>query len=289
MIPIHSEGLDFKNLRKCTRMRNILACVFTGALLLGCGGGDGSSVGCTGGAASCAQNDSKPTGSADLASATQGTTLCGVDVGDKLLEGSVTNVHDGDTVTLSSAASSYQIRLDGIDAPELAQPFGSLSQGALAKAVLGKSVKVAYSKIDQYGRIVGAVFTESCQYANLDQVSAGLAWFYKAYQCEISEAARNQFMQAQDKAVQEKAGLWAQSDPEAPWFYRNGSEPVTPVCSSGSSAWSANSALTSVGPTTPANNATNIGSAASPQTCYTGSRGGTYTLTASGSKNYSGC
>ena len=59
----------------------------------------------------------------------QGTTLCGVDVGDKLLEGLVTNVHGGDTVTLRSAAIAYQIRLDSIDAP--AQPFGSLSQGAL--------------------------------------------------------------------------------------------------------------------------------------------------------------
>lgn len=61
----------------------------------------------------------------------QGTTLCGVDVGDKLLEGLVTNVHDGDTVTLRSAAIAYQIRLDSIDAPALAQSFGSLSQGAL--------------------------------------------------------------------------------------------------------------------------------------------------------------
>ncbi|MBG6075269.1 thermonuclease family protein [Polaromonas sp. CG_9.11] len=275
-------------------MRNILACVFTGALLLGCGGGDGGSDGCSGGTANCLPNDSKSTGNTGLASGataseTQGTTLCGVDVGNKLLEGLVTQVHDGDTVTLGSAASAYQIRLDSIDAPELAQPFGSLSQAALAKAVLGKSVKVAYSKTDQYGRIVGAVFTDSCQYVNLDQVAVGLAWFYKAYQCEISEAARNQFMQAQNKAVQEKAGLWAQTDPEAPWFYRNGSEPVTPVCTRGVSVWSANSALTSVGPTTPANSAGNIGSAASPQTCYTGPRGGTYTLTASGSKNYGGC
>lgn len=275
-------------------MRHILVCVFTGALLLGCGGGEGGADACSGGAAACTTSGSKPAGttgsaSGETASEGRGTTLCGVEVGNKLLEGLVTQVHDGDTVTLSSAASVYQIRLDGIDAPELAQPFGSLSQSALSRAVLGKSVKVAYSKTDQYGRIVGAVFTDSCQYVNLEQVSTGLAWFYKAYQCEISEPARLQFLQAQDKAVQEKAGLWAQSNPEAPWFYRNGSEPVTPVCTSGASAWTANSALTSVGATTPANSATPIGSAASPQTCYTGPRGGTYTLTASGNKDYGGC
>ena len=272
-------------------MRHILVCVFTGALLLGCGGGEGGADACSGGAAGCAPNASKPAGTAsgETASEASGTTLCGVEVGHKLLEGLVTKVQDGDTVTLSSAASVYQIRLDGIDAPELAQPFGSLSQSALSKAVLGKSVKVAYSKTDQYGRIVGAVFADSCQYVNLEQVSAGLAWFYKAYQCELSEPARLQFMQAQGKAVQEKAGLWAQGNPEAPWFYRNGSEPVTPVCTSGASAWTASSALTSVGATTPANSATPIGSAASPKTCYTGPRGGTYTLTASGNKDYGGC
>lgn len=249
-------------------MRTILACVLTSALLLGCGGGESNSGGST-------------------ASSTQGATLCGVDVGEKLLEGSVTNVHDGDTVTLSSAGTSHQIRLDSIDAPELAQPFGSLSQGTLAKEVLGKTVKVAYSKTDQYGRIVGSVFTDSCQYVNLNQVSAGLAWFYKAYQCEISEAVRNQFAQAQEKAVEAKSGLWAQTDPEAPWFYRNGSEPVTPVCASASPAWSGNSALTTAGLTTPANSATTL--AGSNEICYTGPRGGTYTLTATGNKNYSGC
>jgi endonuclease YncB( thermonuclease family) len=223
---------------------------------LGCCGGEGSSGGCSGGGARCTQNVSEPTGSAGFsgggtASATQGTTLCGVDVGDKLLEGSVTNVYVGDTVTLSSAASVYQIRLDSIDALELAQPFGSLSQGPLAKAVLVKSVKVTYSKTDQYGRIVGALLTDSCQYVNLSQISAGLAWFSRPTNAEISEAVRNQFMQAQDIAGQARSGMWSQSDPEAPWFYRNGSEPVTPVCISGSPVCSTNSALTSVGPTTP--------------------------------------
>ena len=273
-------------------MKNIFACVFTGALVLGCGGGESNSTGCSGGTVNCTQNDPKPAGNAapangSTASSTQRATLCGVDVGEKLLEGSVTKVHDGDTVTLSSAGTSYQVRLDSIDAPELAQPFGGLSQSTLAKETLGKTVKVAYSKTDQYGRIVGAVFTDSCRYVNLDQVSAGLAWFYKAYQCEVGEAVRNQFMQAQDKAVQAKSGLWAQTDPEAPWFYRNGSEPVTPVCTTGSPVWSANSALTTAGLTMPANSATTLTD--SSKVCYTGPRGGTYTLMADGSKNYSGC
>lgn len=256
-------------------MRNIFIFAFVSALLMGCGGGSGGG-----------------TTESVSASSTQGGTLCGVDVGAKLLEGSVTDVHDGDTITLAVAGTSFKIRLDSIDAPELAQPVGSLSQKILADAVLGKSVKVAYTKMDQYGRVVGAVFTENCQYINLNQVAAGMAWFYKAYQCEVSATVRTQFSQAQDSAVGAQIGLWAQSNPEAPWFYRNGAEPVTPTCTSDSPTWSGNSALTSVSSTTPANSSTPVTVPTSPPistTCYTGPRGGTYTISASGNKNYGGC
>lgn len=247
-------------------MKYLFTCVFTVALLTGCGGG-GSSGGstlaaCTG--SSCTQNGPIP-----------GATLCGVEVGPKRLEGSVTDVHDGDTITLSSGGTPYRIRLDSIDAPELAQPFGNTSQGTLASAVLGKPVRVAYSKTDQYDRIVGAVFTDSCQYVNLSQVSQGMAWFYKAYQCEISAAVRLQFAQAQDHAVASRLGLWSQSEPEAPWFFRNGSEPVTPVCTADAQG---------IAPVTSAG-----ASPVASGICYTGPRGGTYTLNADGTKNYSGC
>ena len=260
-------------------MKYLLSCAFVSALLVGCGGGGdgGNTVGTV----------SVPTTS------TSGETLCGVDVGAKRLEGSVSDVHDGDTITLTRAGTLYKIRLDSIDAPELAQPSGSFSQRTLANAVLGKSVKVAYTKTDQYDRIVGAVFTDSCQYVNLNQVATGAAWFYKAYQCEVSAAVRTLFAQAQDNAVNAKIGLWAQNDPEAPWFYRNGAEPITPACTSDLPVWSGTTALTYVGSTTTANSATTIPDSSdistSTKICHTGARGGTYTLTASGSKNYSGC
>ena len=137
------------------------------------------------------------------------------------------------------------------------------------------------------------MFTDSCQYVNLNQASTGMAWFYKAYQCEISAAVRAQFSQAQDRAAGADLGLWAQVDPEAPWFYRNGSEPVTPVCHSDAALPSASTALTAAGLTTSANSSTpvTVMTAATTSTviCYTGPRGGTYTLNANGTKNYGGC
>jgi endonuclease YncB( thermonuclease family) len=266
----------------------LASCALAGALLAGCGGGGGDS-----GSPAATMTSSSQAAPGQAVSTMPGAKLCGLDVGAKLLEGLVTDVHDGDTMTLSSGGTAYKIRLDSIDAPELAQPFGSTSQAALFGAVLGKPVKVAYTKTDQYDRIVGAVFTDSCQYVNLNQVSKGMAWFYKAYQCEISAAVRLQFSQAQDRAAGGDLGLWAQMDPEAPWFYRNGAEPVTPVCQSDAALPSASAALTAAGLTTPANSSAPVtvmtATTTSTVICYTGPRGGTYTLNANGTKNYGGC
>jgi endonuclease YncB( thermonuclease family) len=217
------------------------------ALLLGaCGGGgdNGGAVQPSGGSASVATIDDL-TAAAGTAASTQGSTLCGFDVGAKHLQGLVSAVHDGDTVTLNAAGVIHKIRLGGIDAPELAQAFGSSSHAALASAVLGKTVQVAYSQTDQYGRIIGAVFTAGCEYVNLKQVALGMAWFYRAYQCELSAPLRAQFAKAEDAAVASKTGLWLDADPTAPWLYRNGVDPVVPICSSASSVWTGN-------PTSPA-------------------------------------
>ena len=159
-------------------------------------------------------------------------SLCQTEVGGNLLQGVVTSVHDGDTLTLTVANTTYKIRLDSMDAPELEQPFGSLSQAALSSVVLGKTVRVAYAKTDLYGRIVGTVFTDSCQYVNLGQVQSGMAWFYRAYQCELSANVRSQFMQAQNAASSAHMGLWSQTNPTAPWVFRNGFDPAVPTCTS---------------------------------------------------------
>ena len=259
-------------------MKNILI-LLVASVLAGCGGGGGDGT----------NGPATPV----VTPPTSVATVCGIQVGPKLLQGSVTAVQDGDTLTLNVSGVSYKVRLDSIDAPELAQPFGYVSQSALSNSVLGKSVKVAYAKTDQYDRIVGAVFTDSCQYINLSQVATGMAWFYKAYQCEVSAAVRYQFTQAQDQAVDSRSGLWAQNDPEAPWFYRNGNEPVTPTCKSDLPTWASTTALTAVGATTAANSSNPVtgsnGSSAATAICYTGPRGGTYTLTANGDKDYGGC
>ena len=265
---------------------SLVVSVIATLLLTACGGGGPNAGTCLGGAEVCNAGSS---GSSAPPAAPMVSKLCGFDVGPQTLTGIVVSVHDGDTARISSGGTEYSIRLDSIDAPELAQPYGSNAQATLSSLIMDKNVTVAYSKSDQYGRIVGAIFTESCQYANLQQVAIGMAWFYKAYQCEISASSRLAFQQAQDNAASKKLGLWAQTDPEAPWFFRNGNEPVTPTCTSDLPTWAQYTALSSSGPTTNGNTSTTVSTPTGSAICYTGPRGGTYTITANGNKNYSGC
>lgn len=266
---------------------SLVASALAALMLSACGGGGPNAGTCYGSPGVCFPGDGESSTPAPIAP--QVAKLCGYDVGPLTLIGVVISVHDGDTVRINSQGTEYSIRLDSIDAPELAQPYGPDSQVALSNMVMSKIVKVAYSKTDQYGRVVGSIFTDSCQYANLQQVATGMAWFYKAYQCEISLASRLAFQQAQDNASTNKLGLWAQTDPEAPWFYRNGSEPVTPTCTSDLPSWAQNTALSSGGATTSGGTSTTVNTPTGSAICYTGPRGGTYTLNSSGTRNYSGC
>ena len=100
----------------------------------------------------------------------------------EIISGKVIGVMDGDTIeVLSQGNSTRRIRLEGIDAPEKAQPFGARSKQHLSETVFGKLVEVQSNKIDKYGRTVGKVLVAGKD-ANLEQVRAGLAWHYKEYQ-----------------------------------------------------------------------------------------------------------
>ena len=177
--------------------------------LSACGGGDGAS----------------------FAPAT-GNTHCGVSVGKQRISGVVTAVHDGDTITVSGES----IRLASIDAPELDQAYGPSSRAHLAAMVLGQSVTVTYAQKDLYDRVVGTVFKPDCSQVNLNQVLAGAAWYYAAYQCEIDLRQRQAYAAAHAAARTAKKGLWA-TTAVAPWVHRNGVEAKVPVsCPNGNAA-----------------------------------------------------
>jgi micrococcal nuclease len=159
-------------------------------------------------------------------------THCGVSVGTQRIIGTVTSVHDGDTLTVGGES----IRLASIDAPELDQAYGASSRAHLAAMVLGQSVTVTYSQKDFYDRVLGTVFKPNCNPVNLNQVAAGAAWYYDAYQCDIDMRQRQAFAAAHAAARTAKKGLWANAA-VAPWVHRNGVEAKVPAsCPNGDAA-----------------------------------------------------
>jgi micrococcal nuclease len=77
------------------------------------------------------------------------------------IAGKVIGISDGGTITiLTQDMSSVKIRLEGIDAPESNQAFGSKAKDTLKALVGGKTVEVEKSREDRYGRTLGFVVVD---------------------------------------------------------------------------------------------------------------------------------
>lgn len=136
------------------------------------------------------------------------------------LTGRVVGVTDGDTITVLVPGNVQEkIRLAGIDAPEKAQPFGSVSKQHLSDQVFDRQVVVDWAKRDRYGRIVGKVMVDGRD-ACIEQVRAGLAWHFKRYENEQTPEDRVSYAAAEEAARAAKSGLWVDPAPVAPWDWR---------------------------------------------------------------------
>lgn len=144
-----------------------------------------------------------------LTSATQAETLTGI----------VVAITDGDTLKLLVDRQQYKVRIDGIDAPEKVQPFGSKSQANLGQMAFQKQATAECPKRDRYGRLVCKVFVDS-QDVGLKQIADGMAWWYRKYAKEQSPEDRATYEQAETIAKLRRVGLWSETNPTAPWDWR---------------------------------------------------------------------
>ena len=138
----------------------------------------------------------------------------------------VVGVTDGDTVRVLIDSREVRVRLEGIDAPESKQPYGTQSKTALSELVFGKDVRLVVSGKDRYGRTLGTLFVGE-QNVNLQMVRDGMAWHYKRFNHDETMAG------AEREAREGRKGLWQDASPIAPWEWRrrglSESNPVTPV------------------------------------------------------------
>ena len=137
-----------------------------------------------------------------------------------VIEGKVINVHDGDTITVQDKHNKRtHIRLQGIDAPELKQVYGDVSQQNLARLVLNKQVIIVWTKLDKYRRTVGTIMLNGHD-MNIEQVKAGLAWHFKKYEDEQKPEDRRTYAAAEQEARAARLGLWKDPNPTPPGDWR---------------------------------------------------------------------
>lgn len=123
-------------------------------------------------------------------------------------------VHDGDSITALAAGNvQLKVRLEGIDAPELKQPFSQQAKQALSGLVFGKPVSLLVTGKDRYRRTLAVVMAGEVN-VNREMVRLGLAWRYEAYSKDEALLA------AQNAAKAARRGLWADSFPLPPWEWR---------------------------------------------------------------------
>jgi len=145
------------------------------------------------------------------------------------ISGRTLQVIDGDTLRLQSHDGHiHRIRLSGIDAPELGQPYGEEAKRHLEALSLGQTLKAECYKRDRHRRQVCRVSLGGRDLA-LAQLQAGLAWWFTRYAAEQAEGERLAYAAAERRAAQAGLGLWRQPAPTPPWQWRRSKAPALPA------------------------------------------------------------
>jgi micrococcal nuclease len=130
------------------------------------------------------------------------------------LTGKVVALTDGDALTiLDGAGTQHKIRLAGIDAPELAQTFGTKARDGMAEKVRGKIVRVDVIDIDRSKQEVGRMYLGG-RFINMELVRDGFAWRFVRFDLP------GEFKAAEADARAHKRGLWSDPHPLPPWQFR---------------------------------------------------------------------
>ena len=127
--------------------------------------------------------------------------------------GRVVRVHNGDTLTVLASGRQVRVRLDNIDAPELAQPFGKEARKSLADLCAGKEASVRETGSRSSLRL-GWVTCADVD-VNSEQVRRGMAWVF-AQHVPVGSSLYELETYARLRGI----GLWSADDPQAPWEWR---------------------------------------------------------------------
>lgn len=129
-----------------------------------------------------------------------------------------TGISDGDTLrvllTTADGKREQRIRLEGIDAPEKNQPYGTQAKAALSALAFGKTLTIYTTGNDRYGRLLARLECDGVA-INAALVQSGAAWWYRKYAPNDRQLA-----QLESDARANRRGLWNDARPVPPWEWR---------------------------------------------------------------------
>lgn len=132
----------------------------------------------------------------------------------------VQRVIDGDSVLARYPdGQTAEVRIAGIDAPELNQPGGRRARSFLRRLLGERVVQLDAYKRDRYQRVVGNLKIDGRDLGLL-MVQRGHAWHFKRFAQEQSAAVQRAYAQAEARARQNGLGLWSDPRAQPPWQWR---------------------------------------------------------------------
>lgn len=133
----------------------------------------------------------------------------------KEFDAKVMKVIDGDTIkVVDRDFQTLLIQLNGVDAPEVPQDFGTEARDALAKRLHEKVVHVVIASRDELDRIAAEVF-DGDESMNVWVIAQGYGWYNHKYDTDEAKSV------AETEARSATKGLWASETPVPPWVWKN--------------------------------------------------------------------
>jgi endonuclease YncB( thermonuclease family) len=143
-----------------------------------------------------------PSGSAET------TTTLTLPPAEERVTGIVTDVTDGDTVTMSIDGADATVRLLGINAPEMDECWGPEATAALSSLVLGKKVLLATGEedVDPFGRLLRFLYLD--EGTDIELVNATMVESGNAVTVQGGNPFAASMKATEARAYQSGRGMW---------------------------------------------------------------------------------
>ncbi len=123
----------------------------------------------------------------------------------------VKSCHDGDTCKFKVQNNTLNVRLSGIDAPEINQPLGKESRNFLFKLLDGQKVELNCKGMSHKRQVCTV-------YANGADV--GIEMVKNGYAYDAVQYSKGFYTPYQEQAALKKVGVWALKNQQSPYCYR---------------------------------------------------------------------